>query len=115
MIFFKNLFVYSGAIVETVNPCCRGKFNKIMVSLPVFGKNNKVLAGTVNLLCFIKTSSSGHISLASNNPLETLFFALIIECFNPKHVSMVSQSHSWHIISFGFSYHIFYSCCTIKN
>ncbi len=102
----KLLTVCARLIIVAVSPCLAHEFNKVVITLIVFCKNNKMRA-VVAFVFPVGHLLPGHIHFTADNRLELLFIGLssvlfihiIIELLDAKHIAMVSKGNALHSVA----------------
>jgi hypothetical protein len=111
MKFLKILVVSAWSAIETFHPRPRYQSYEVPVAVEVLSKHYEVPTATVYLIVHALHASTCHIHLTSKDWFEWLFtfllellvyfVTLIKKVLNTKHVSVVSDSHASHTISYG--------------
>ena len=110
MILLQVIFVCTRMRVEAIGPGTRYYLYKVMISLFILGKQDKMVVGSIQLLAFTLLFMTGRdIDLTTYDGLEMLtlflkvlidFIAVVLELLYAHHVAVISHCNAAHTIGY---------------
>ena len=126
VIALQIFMVSTRTMIKAINPGVGNELYEVAITSLIFCKDDKMPATTVNLRdVSLFHATTSHIHLTSKDWLEErlAFFLEVLVCLvylikkllDAKHITVVSNSNTWHIVLYGFLDNIPYLTLTVKQ